>query len=186
MELKKLLPIGLTTLFLMTGCMDNDTATDEREEIKNQLDPNGQLQAPADESAENKLGYVRYTKDEIDNDNENNRSISIDRTEMANMITRIMLRGNSFEEVATLVTDNEVLIAYEKSADTNSERATEIAKKTATSIMPGYFDVYVTDNTNLIDDIQSLHNSRTTDGNYDNTIDNIIKEMNKTTKNTNE
>lgn len=175
--MKKIVPIGFAAIFLATGCMDNDTATNERDRIQNQLDPNNELQAPADEELDNRLGYVRYSKEQINNDTEDQRSMRMDRTRMADMITRTMLRADAFEEVATLVTDEEVLIAYEKSNDTDKEKATQIAEKTAASIMPSYFDIYATDNTNLIDDIQSLHNSTTIEGDYDNTIEKIIQQM---------
>ncbi|WP_121639416.1 YhcN/YlaJ family sporulation lipoprotein [Virgibacillus sp. Bac330] len=173
--MKRIIPIGLSVLFLATGCMDNDTATNERERIQNQLDPN--KEAPADNDSNNRLGYVRYSKEQIDNDKEKQHSIRIDRTKMADMITRSMLRSDAFKEAATLVTDEEVLIAYEKADDFDKEKASQMAEKTAASILPRYFNIYSTDNTNLINDIQSLHNSTTTEDDYDNTINNIIKEM---------
>lgn len=95
------------------------------------------------------------------------------------LITRIALRGEGLEQVATLVTDEEVLIAYEKSDDVDEKEAANIARKTAQSVIPQYYEIYVSDNESLINDIQSLHNSSTTDGSYENTIDQIIKEMEK-------
>lgn len=43
--------------------------------------------------------------------------------------------------------------------------------------MPGYFDVYVSENENVMQDIQSLRNSSVTEENYDNTINRIINEI---------
>ncbi|GGB36538.1 hypothetical protein GCM10011409_12450 [Lentibacillus populi] len=98
---------------------------------------------------------------------------------MADMITRLILRNEGFDEVATLVTDEEVLIAYQKNDNLDDRTAADIASKTAKSTMPGFFDVYVSDNGTLMNDIQSLHNSSATNKNYDNTIEQIINEMNK-------
>ncbi|CDQ39199.1 MULTISPECIES: YhcN/YlaJ family sporulation lipoprotein [Virgibacillus] len=178
MDWKRMLPIGFMTMLLITGCANDDTAKNESEQIKDELDPNNELQESED-GTDDKLGYVRYTKDQMDNNSERNHSISMDRTEMANMITRIMLRSDAFEEVATLVTDEEVLIAYQKSDAYDEAKSAQMAKKTAMSVMPRYFKVYVSDNETLMNDIHSLHNSRTTDGNYDNTIQQIIDEMRK-------
>jgi len=106
--------------------------------------------------------------------------------EMADMITRIILQYEGFDEVATLVTDEEVLIVYDRNDEMEDENAADIARKTAVSLMPGFFDIYVSDNEALINDIQSLHNSTTNNQNYDNTIDNIISEMKKSPQGTND
>ncbi|GAA0430818.1 MAG: YhcN/YlaJ family sporulation lipoprotein [Bacillota bacterium] len=185
MKTRTLIPIGLTSLLLITGCANNNNAIDERDQIRNELDPNQELRAPAEDGADDKLGYVRYTKEQMENNTEKNHSVSIDRTEMANMITRIMLRGDAFDEVATLVTDEEVLIAYQKSGRYDQDRTADMAKRTAMSVMPRYFKVYVSDNTSLINDIHSLHNLSTTEGDYDNTIQSIIKEMKKSPQGSN-
>ncbi|PAV28734.1 hypothetical protein CIL05_15760 [Virgibacillus profundi] len=172
----------LIAIVTISGCGNTDNAMDERNENIDELDPAREMESPADEELNNKLGYVRYSKDQLDNDAENNHQVTIDRTQMANMITRIILRNDGFEEVATLVTDEEVLIAFEKNEDIEESDAADIAKKTAVSVMPSFFDVYVSDNDVLIRDIHSLHNSTTTNKNYDNTIDSIIKEMKKSSQ----
>ncbi|GAA0588778.1 hypothetical protein GCM10009001_00840 [Virgibacillus siamensis] len=162
----------------LAGCGTTDNATEEHDQIVEELDPSNE-NTPDNPEQDNKLGYVRYTKDQLKNDAEQNHSINIDRTKMANMITRIILRNDGFEEVATLVTDQEVLIAYEKNDALNAEDAADIAKKTAVSAVPGYFHVYVSGNATLMQDIQSLHNSSIQDNSYENTIDSIIREMKK-------
>ena len=45
--------------------------------------------------------------------------------------------------------------------------------------MPGFFDIYVSDNKSLIGDIQSLHNS-STNREYDNLIEQLINKMKET------
>lgn len=162
----------------LAGCGTSDNAAEEHDQIAEELDPSNE-KTPDNPAGENKLGYVRYTKEQVNNNTEQNHSVNIDRTKLANMITRIILRNGGFDEVATLVTDQEVLIAYEKNDELTVEEAADIAKKTAISAVPGYFHVYVSGNESLMKDIHSLHNSSVQDDSYDNTIDSIIREMKK-------
>lgn len=164
--------------FAISGCSNTDNAANEKDKIVNQLDPTRE-QAPGNQELNDKLGYVRYTKDQLNNEQEQNHIVTIDRIKMADMITRVILRNEVFEEVATLVTDQEVLIAYRVSKDENQNNTANIARETAKSVMPRYFDIYVSDNEVLINDLHSLHNSSTQNKNYQNTIDQIIKEMKK-------
>ncbi|WP_373893226.1 YhcN/YlaJ family sporulation lipoprotein [Virgibacillus natechei] len=176
---KLFIPVVLIVLFALAGCGDMDNAGDNQNDAEPLNPTREQQQAPVDEELDEKLGYVRYTNDQVDNDREQNRNITIDRNEMANSITRVVLRNDGFEEVATLVTDEKVLIAYEKDEDIDENTAADIAKKTAMSIMPRFFEIYVSDNEILMEDIESLSNSTTENRNYDNTIDQIIEEMEK-------
>ncbi|WP_229683051.1 YhcN/YlaJ family sporulation lipoprotein [Virgibacillus oceani] len=166
-------------MVVISGCGNTENATDERDQISDELDPAQELQSPADQEQNNRLGYVRYTKDQLNNDGEKNHTAQIDRREMANMITRIILRNDGFDEVATLVTDEEVLIAYQKNDELEDKRAADIAKRSAMSATPRFYHVYVSDNVTLMNDIHSLHNSTSQNKNYDNTIEQIINEMEK-------
>ncbi|MGJ9457496.1 YhcN/YlaJ family sporulation lipoprotein [Oceanobacillus sp. CF4.6] len=178
--MKSLIFIALAVTTILTGCNTTDNTMTEQEQIADELDPSRNYEAPADDD---QIGYVRYTKEQFENDTVNDdKEITIDRNEMADMITRIILKNNGFNEVATLVTDREVLIAYDRNENTAEEEAADIAKKTAMSIMPSYFDIYVSDNETLMQDIQSLHNSSTENRDYDNTINMIIEEMQKSSQ----
>ncbi|ASN04870.1 YhcN/YlaJ family sporulation lipoprotein [Virgibacillus necropolis] len=170
----------LCTLFI-SACGTANQEADEQEQIRNELDPARNDETPASQEEENRLGYVHYTRDQLNlnNNNENNHGVTMDRHRVADMISRIILRNEGFDEVATLVTDKEVLIAYGKNDGLDDDTAADIAKKSALSVMPRYFQVFVSDDRSLIPDIQSLHNSNTQQGNYRNTITSIIKEMKK-------
>lgn len=178
---KFLMSLVFCTFIVISGCGTTNNASDERDKLVDQLDPANETGEQTNEELNNKLGYVHYTRDQLDQDQERNHALTIDRTKMANMITRVILRNEQFSEVATLVTDQEVLIAYQLTEELNHDIAADIAKKSAQSIVPGFFHVYVSDNATLINDIHSLHNS-TTNRNYDNTINQIINEMKKSSQ----
>src|SRR5699024_12236406 len=116
---------------------DERRQAEERDQIVEELDPE-QETTPSNPSGDNKLGYVRYTKEQVENETEEQHSINIDRTSLANMITRIILRNDGFAEAATLVTDDKELIAYDKEDDFVSEEATDFVNKKAVSILSGY------------------------------------------------
>lgn len=175
-----LLP-SVLTIAIVTGCNGETNSQSEQEQIADELRPE-KKHSTTDEEVDDKLGYVRYQKDQVNDDREKQRSVRIDRPKMADMITRMILRNDNFDEVATLVTDEEVLIAYQLNEDADNETAADIANKTAQSAMPGFFDIYVSDNSHLMNDIQSLHNS-STNKNYDNTIDQIIERMEESSLN---
>lgn len=178
MTIKNLLPLTLSALFIVSACSDyTNDATDK----DSALDPVKNQQAPpVDDDLNDKLGYVHYTRSELDTDNTPRSPIlTLDRNAVANMITKTIMQNDGFEEVATLVTDQKVLIAYQKTDEMDQNRAADIAKSSAKSVTPRYFDIYVSDNDLLIKDIHSLHRASTKNKKYDNTIDQIINEMKK-------
>ncbi|MGM8211974.1 YhcN/YlaJ family sporulation lipoprotein [Virgibacillus sp. W0430] len=185
MARKLYLPFILLSSLVLTliGCGQNDDNTMEDQNAAEQLNPD--LERTTENNNDpliNKLGYVRYTKDELNEDDENNREITMNRNEVADIITRIILRNDDFAEVATLVTDEQVLIAYRKNEDNATKYTPDIAKQSARSIVPAYFEVYVSDQEQLMNDIHSLQNSTTQNKNYENTVNSIINEMKKSSQ----
>ncbi|WP_047979636.1 YhcN/YlaJ family sporulation lipoprotein [Ornithinibacillus contaminans] len=178
--MKRILLLSMISIgIFLTACSHTDSSSGEREQMLDELDPNRENKTQNNTDMQDKLGYVNYTRDQIQEDSEEHHVATLNRIEMADMIARLILRNEGFNEVATLVTDAEVLIAYDRSDEVDRETAAEIASKTAVSVMPGYFDVYVSDNESLIPDIQSLHNSSANNKNYHNTLEQIISEMKK-------
>lgn len=162
---------------VVSGC-GNPNDSSQKDEIVNELDPaRHEEYTGEDQELNKKLGFVKYTKDQVKNEPIEN--ITIDREKLADMITKNILQNEAFDKAATLVTDEDVLIAYKKNDTLEEEKAAEIARKSAISVMPGYFDIYVSDNDVIMNDIQSLHNSSTHNKNYDNYKDEIINEMQK-------
>ncbi|WP_042142965.1 YhcN/YlaJ family sporulation lipoprotein [Paucisalibacillus sp. EB02] len=164
---------------VLTACAQTDNSSGEQEQIMDQLDPNRENKIQNTSNLNDKLGYVNYTRDQLNQDTEEHHAATIDRVQMADMIARIILRNEGFNRVATLVTDEEVLIAYDRNEELDQNIAADIASKTAASVMPRFYHIYVSDNETLIQDIQSLHNSSTQNKEYDNTLDQIISQMKK-------
>lgn len=186
---------ALATTLVVTGCgaentdqgamdMNNDgygtnVSYDDADRNKNK---NYNYQNVEDMNTNNnssqRLGYNRYSRGEVDKLDEVRYGI-MDREAVSDLITRYMLQANAFKDAATLVTDSEVLVAYTKEDDVDRDRAADIAKKTAISTVPRYFEVYVTDQKDMYKDLASLSNMKTSDKNYRNMLESTIKEMRK-------
>lgn len=171
-------------IIALSACTDADSSLgDEHDKIAEQLDPTGEEgsisnQHYNDPEADSRLGYVNYTRDQFDLNPEQDYVATMDRNEMADIISRIIIRHEGFDEIATLVTGEEVLIVYEKNDTLNDREAKEVARKSAMSVIPRFFEIYVTDDSSLIGDIQSLHNETTKEDDYQNTLNRIIREIN--------
>lgn len=177
MKIKSLISTLFVSSLLVSGCAGNDEAGDDL--LDRTIDGDNerdQFQAPSnrDDEITSQLGYVRYHEDEVDTES---HYVGMDRNKMADIITRLILSYDNFKDVATLVTDEEVLVAYEKPEDLDREKAATIVKKTALSTLPRFYHVYVSDQPTAFKDIQSLQNSFTVNDNYENTLQNIIDKM---------
>lgn len=169
---------GLISCLILAGCQSDRLKTDE-DKVVEELDPTRNKQETTDPELDYRLGFVNYTEDQFKDESISDHNISIDRNELADSIARIILSQQGFTEIATLVTDKEVLIAYDTENTLDADEAAKIARESAQSILPPFFDVHVTNNTSLIPDIKSLHNSTTKNKNYNPIIKHIISEMKK-------
>src|SRR5699024_8962036 len=152
----------LTIIFVIAGCSqlnDQPNNDSERAQVAEELDPTRYQETTVDEVLHKQLEYVKYTREQVEK--EATREVRIEREKMADMITRIILQNKAFDEVATLVTDEDVLSAYQVNDKIDGDNAAEIARKSAMSVLPRYFEIIVSDNDVIMHDIQSLHNSTT-------------------------
>src|SRR5699024_110372 len=159
----------------IVGCSNTNEANEQSNGKDNPLDPT--TNQTNDTELHDKLGYVKYSKKELDNSTAEDKELTVDSNEMADKISRIILHNKEFTQVATLVTDQEVLIAYAKRDEADEEKAEMIAKQSATAVIPSYFEVYASDNKALIQEIESLHNSSVSNNDYSNTLERIIDKM---------
>lgn len=177
--LKHVVYIIMLTL-IIAGCSNTNQANENNKGAENPLDPTNHQSNDPD--LHDKLGYVKYSKEELENTTAEDKQLTVDRNELADNIARMILHDKAFSQVATLVTDHEVLIAYSKNEDADAKRAESFAKQSATAIIPRYYEVYVSDNSALIRDIESLHNSSVLSNDYSKTLDRIIEDMENTNR----
>ncbi|MDN3019810.1 YhcN/YlaJ family sporulation lipoprotein [Paenibacillus sp. BSR1-1] len=182
---KSIIVIGLCTLTALTGCT-KDTKNDIYEESGNTINVNNKRHELYNEGAgrgirnvSNNYGYVRHQKSPLMNDNTaNNHYTALDREQLANIISKYSTNIHNVNDVATLVTDQEVLIAYDTNSKDRNLTADQV-KKTAMSVVPRYYHVYVTDNKVLMRDVENLANLDSTSRNTRNLVNGLIKQMKK-------
>ncbi|WP_310361101.1 YhcN/YlaJ family sporulation lipoprotein [Neobacillus drentensis] len=186
-HLKKLVIIlGLCTLTALTGCSKDMGNRDVYEESGNTINVNNKRHDLYNEgasrgvrNASNNYGFVRHQKSPLMNDNTaNDHYTALDREQVANIISKFSTEIPNVNDVATLVTDQEVLIAY-KTDSKNRNMTADQVKKTAMSVVPRYYHVFVTDNKVLMRDVENLANLDSTSQNARNLVNGLIKQMKK-------
>jgi ribosomal protein S17E len=186
-KLKKLIIIaGLCTITALTGCAKDMGTQDVYEESGNTINVNNKRSELYNERAgrgarnmSNNYGFVRHQKSPLMGDNmANDHYSALDREQVANIISQLSVDIPNVNDVATLVTDQEVLIAYDTDSKNRNMTADQV-KKTAMSVVPRYYHVYVSDNKVLMRDVENLANIDSTSRNARNTVNGLIKQMKK-------
>ncbi|MCP3028261.1 YhcN/YlaJ family sporulation lipoprotein [Halobacillus sp. A5] len=179
MKIYQMVMMLIIPFALLTGC---NTDKKEGMELENQKDNDHSIEGNAmdnynEPSNNGQVGYVRFQKDQLDQEAEANHKIKVNREQIADMITRMILRYKEFEDVATLVADDEILVAYQAPEDKSRDEAADMVKKTAYSLVPSFYHIYVSDNPAAFGDIQSLSNSTVYDENYSEGVERIVEKM---------
>jgi ribosomal protein S17E len=186
-KLKKLIIImGLCTMTALTGCSKDMSNRDVYEESGNTINVNNKRHELYNEGASrgvrnvsNNYGFVRHQKSPLMNDNKtNDHYAALDREQVANIISKYSTDIPNVNDVATLVTDQEVLIAYNTDSKDRNLTADQV-KKTAMSVVPRFYHVYVTDNKVLMRDVENLANLDSTSRNSRNLVTGLVAQMKK-------
>ncbi|RFU70101.1 sporulation protein [Peribacillus saganii] len=181
------LTLGLCSIFALSACNYNTEGNGDSNSFNDTASPS-RVNTPTrvydeDYRDRNKnkddFGYTRSDNANIDGRNLGSADApSIDREQLSDIITRLSLQLPNIKDVAALVTDGEVLVVYETDSKHRSETADQV-KRTAISVVPRYYHVYVSDNKALIRDIENFatldSNSRGIDGSIDATIREMLK-----------
>jgi hypothetical protein len=123
------------------------------------------------------FGYVRHQKSPVPGDMNNYGNMpALNRERVADLISKLCTQLPNVNDVATLVTDEEVLIAYDSDTKNRFETADQI-KKTALSVVPRYYHVYIADNPRMMREIERYGRLDANSRNIDQIIDTTIKEM---------
>ncbi|MCL6572958.1 MAG: YhcN/YlaJ family sporulation lipoprotein, partial [Bacillus sp. (in: Bacteria)] len=131
----------------------------------------------------NNYGFVRHQKSPLNDNKANDHFTALDREQIANIISKYSTDIANVNDVATLVTDQEVLIAYDTDSKDHNLTADQV-KRTAMSIVPRFYHVYVTDNKILMRDIENLANTDSTNRNARTLVSGLITQMKKSPQGT--
>lgn len=115
----------------------------DRDEAFNRHDENEQF------------GYVRYQKEQLAGKQQ--ETPAPDREETAHIISSLTVQLPHIQDAAALVTDQEALVVY-KTDSKNRELTADQVKKTAVSVIPRYYHVYISDNPNHMQAIKNYSN----------------------------
>jgi len=121
-----------------------------------------------------KNGYVRKLKSP--NNDRDNHIAYLNRNEMADMISTLAVNLPDIDEAATLVTSEEVLVGYKTHAN-DRELAADQVRRTAQSVAPSFYEVYVSDEEGIIDDIRRFQNISTNSDQTDGLLRDTIQRM---------
>lgn len=168
----------------ITGCQASINENDEAlyEESGNAIYVSDRNEIYNEEDMTNnrgmsRYGFVRHQKNPAGNDTNMYRKIAtLDREKAADTISRLAVAIPNINDVATLVTDEEVLIGYQTTAENRMEAADQV-KRTAMSVVPRYYHVYVTDNVRIMQDIENFSMVGSTTPNIEQSIENTIRDM---------
>jgi ribosomal protein S17E len=183
---KWLMIIGFCLLFTTTGCSKDMANRDVYEESGDTINVNNKREELYNEggsrgvrNVSDDYGFVRHQKNPIQNDRGGMEHYSaIDREQVANIISQFSTDIPNVNDVATLVTDQEVLIAYSTDTKDRNKTADQV-KRTAMSVVPRFYHVYVSDNKNLMRDVENLANMDSTSKNARNSVTSLVKQMKK-------
>ncbi len=107
------------------------------------------------------FGFVRQVKSPLEGETMDNQDIKgMNREQLAYTISKLTVALNHVVDSSVVVTDREVLIAYqtddEEGKQVSKEEIADQVKKTAQSVVPRWFNVYVTDDPTLRQNVENI------------------------------
>ncbi|KKB44420.1 YhcN/YlaJ family sporulation lipoprotein [Bacillus thermotolerans] len=195
---KTMLAAGFSSFLLLAAC--NATDTDNAAEdalyddeantinISDRYDTNNEDQQTArdgrvinnNDTDENNFGYVRHQKSPTQGETVSYRDIyTMDRERTADAIARLIVGLPTVNDSSVVVTDEEVLVAYtkEENANADGEGIADQVKRTALSVVPRWYHVYLTDDPNLRREVENIAQLNGDAGAAEDTIDRTVKLM---------
>lgn len=179
---KTLMVTGICSLIFLGACNNNAAEPGIYEKSGNTVNVNNQR---ADIYNHNRnditedFGYVRHQKSQIMGDQMATEDFAvIDREKVADMIGKYSMAIPNVDDVSTLVTSEEVLIVYDTDSDNRNLTADQV-KRTAMSVVPRWYHVYVSDDSSLRNTLESYATMDADNRKAEYAIDQLIKEMKK-------
>lgn len=168
---------SLLGMALMTGCQNTASENDMFEDSGNTVNVNNENGTKNGKDNDSPgFGYVRHVKSNLAEEDDYNKVPGIDHEQVANAISSLIVQLPNIQDIATLVTDEEVLIAYQTDSKNRNETADQV-KKTAISIVPRYYHVYLSDQPEMIKQIEGYSGLDPNSRDIDQILNSTIKEM---------
>ncbi|WP_173107429.1 YhcN/YlaJ family sporulation lipoprotein [Bacillus sp. KH172YL63] len=126
------------------------------------------------------FGYVRQQKSPTGGQTISTKDMySIDREQVADSISKMSVALPDVKDCSTLVTDEEVLVSYitDKKDKKGRYEVADQVKKTAMSVIPRWYHVYVTDDKSLMRNVENLAKMDSDSDNVNTAIDDTINLM---------
>lgn len=175
---------GMSAIALLSGCAELNESTSLYEKSgttinvrsRNDLYNEHGVRNGADSRLTN-FGYVRHQKSPIPGDTTQYATIPVlNRENVADLISKLCTQLPNVYDVGTLVTDDTVFVVY-KTDSTNRFETADQVKKTAISVVPRYYHVYVSDNPRMFQDIERFGRLDANSRNVDQILQQTIKDM---------
>lgn len=169
---------------LLGACAANDQKTAENDgvykESGNTMNRDNRNDLYNRSNNDNNYGFVREVKSPVPGENADvNRNHGIDREKTASMISKMAVALPNVLDASVVVTDAEVLIAY-KLSETDKKSRFETAdqvKKTAMSVIPRWYHVYVTDDPALRQYVENIASMKPNSANKNSAVRDTIRMM---------
>ncbi|WP_285768251.1 YhcN/YlaJ family sporulation lipoprotein [Peribacillus sp. SI8-4] len=179
---KTILTISLSSIIALAGCSDKqEQGLGAKNHAGNPTNVNNPTQYYDEDyrNHDNKsddFGFTRTNKTTIDGRNVSNKTASIDREQLSDVISKLSVQIPNVNDVSTLVTDEEVLIVYDTDTKDRTDTADQV-KRTAMSVVPRYYHVYVSDDPTLAQNVENFATLKSGSKGIDYTIEQTIKSM---------
>lgn len=123
------------------------------------------------------FGFVRHQRETaLPRGGSNPNIAAYDPELLADAISKLSILIPDVDDVATLVTDRQVLVAYQTTSKNRFQTADQV-KKTAMTVVPRFFHVYVSDEPGMISSIERFGNLTTTTEGVHDVLEHTIAEM---------
>ncbi|MGJ9384097.1 YhcN/YlaJ family sporulation lipoprotein [Salipaludibacillus sp. CF4.18] len=164
----------LVLSILLTGCGDNMegfnfmNGSNEQSHAINK-------ENVGDTNQFTQYGFERHSKKEAQEEEVPGYAV-YDRPLLAESISEMSANLKNVHDAGVLVTGQHVLIAFEHSSE-DREAVAEQVRKTAKSVVPDYYDIYVSDDVLLMEDIESFEGESSRDIENMRALEQIIERM---------
>lgn len=181
---KKFVILSICLVIVSTGCQtligNEAPITKENHQIINMKNRNegfNVINPDKDNHRIQQFGFVRHQRETALPQGGSNPNIAgYDPELLADTISKLSILIPDVDDVATLITDKQVLIAYQTTSENRFQTADQV-KKTAMNVVPRFFHVYVSDDPKMISSIARFGSLTSTSEGVHDVLEHTIEEM---------